>query len=227
MLSDISRKDIRTLGYVLRRTNYAEADRILSLITPQGKIAVIAKGVRKERSKLAGAIEMFSRTDFNIHVGRGEFGVVTGAKMQKYFGGIIKDLSKMELAAMILKKINKVAENSDNSEYFDIVDQSLTELDGDSNVELVEAWFLMNLMRAMGEEINLYYDVDGEKLSTEKRYIWNAMEKAFNKDERGGFGVDEIKMLRLIYSTDLKVVKRVKVDEGMISKIVGFARMLN
>ena len=53
------------------------------------------------------------------------------------------------------------------------------------------------------------------------------MEKAFNKDERGGFGVNEIKMLRLIYSTDLKVVKRVKVDEGMISKIVGFARMLN
>ena len=60
-------QDIRTLGYVLRRTNYGEADRILNIITPEGKISAIAKGVRKEKSKLAGGIEMFSRIDLNIH----------------------------------------------------------------------------------------------------------------------------------------------------------------
>ena len=43
--------DIRTKAYVLRRTNYGEADRILNLITPEGKISVIAKGVLKEKSK--------------------------------------------------------------------------------------------------------------------------------------------------------------------------------
>ena len=45
---------LRTFGYVLRRTNYGEADRILNIITPSGKISAIAKGVRKEKSKLAG-----------------------------------------------------------------------------------------------------------------------------------------------------------------------------
>ena len=53
MLNNMQNKDIKTMGYVLKRTNYAEADRILNLITPQGKISAIAKGVRKEKSKLA------------------------------------------------------------------------------------------------------------------------------------------------------------------------------
>ena len=61
-------KDIRTQGFVLKRTNYGEADRILNIITPLGKYAVIAKSVRKSRSKLAGSIEMFSLIDFNIRV---------------------------------------------------------------------------------------------------------------------------------------------------------------
>ena len=138
MLGNTVRKDIRTLGYVLKRTNYGEADRILNLITPQGKISAIAKGVRKEKSKLAGGIEMFTLTDFNIHLGRGEFGVVTGAKMMKHYGEIVKDFGKMELAAMMLKKINKTAENSDNAEYFNILDQSLAGLNAGENVELVD-----------------------------------------------------------------------------------------
>ena len=45
-------KDIKTCAYVLRRTNYGEADRILNIITPLGKMSVIAKSVRKEKSNL-------------------------------------------------------------------------------------------------------------------------------------------------------------------------------
>ena len=225
MSSNTLKKDIRTLGYVLKRTNYGEADRILNLITPQGKIAAIAKGVRKEKSKLAGGIEMFTLTDFNIHLGRSEFGVITGAKMQKYYGNIVKDFGKMEMAAMMLKKINKVAENSDNPEYFKIVNQSLMELDISNDTKLVEAWFLMNLAKATGEEINLYRDTNGDKLAADVRYIWDVMEGAFVRDERGDFSANEIKMLRLILTTDLKVVKRVKINEGMAGKIVSFARM--
>ena len=225
MLGNTVRKDIRTLGYVLKRTNYGEADRILNLITPQGKISAIAKGVRKEKSKLAGGIEMFTLTDFNIHLGRGEFGVVTGAKMMKHYGEIVKDFGKMELAAMMLKKINKTAENSDNAEYFNILDQSLAGLNAGENMELVEAWFLMNLTKAMGEEINLYRDTKGEKLVIDVRYVWDAMEGVFMENKQGEFGADEIKMLRLVLAADLNVVKRVKLNDEMANKIARFARV--
>ena len=98
--------DIRTKAYVLRRTNYGEADRVLNLITPEGKMSVIAKGVRKEKSKLAGSVELFSLIDLNVHKGHGEFAILTSAKMLKFYDKIMVDLPRMELAAFVLKKIN-------------------------------------------------------------------------------------------------------------------------
>lgn len=225
MLNNTQNKDIKTMGYVLKRTNYAEADRILNLITPQGKISAIAKGVRKEKSKLAGGIEMFTLSNYNIHLGRGEFGVITSVKMQKYHGNIIKNFTKMELAAMMLKKISRVAENSDNSEYFEIINQSLASLDMGDDDELTESWFLMRLGKAAGEEINLYRDADGEKLNPELRYFWNIGENSFALHDNGDFGVNEIKMLRLLLTTDLNVAKRVKITPEMLQKIVGFTKM--
>ena len=63
----VNSKDLRTKAIVLRRTDYGEADRILQLLTPSGKRSVIARGVRKEKSKLAGGIELFSVSDVLIH----------------------------------------------------------------------------------------------------------------------------------------------------------------
>ncbi|MBQ9180749.1 DNA repair protein RecO, partial [Candidatus Saccharibacteria bacterium] len=88
-------KDRKLPGLVLRRTNYGEADRILNLITPVGKISAMAKGVRRPKSKMAGGVEIFTLSEYNVHFGKDDFGVVTGVKMVKHFGGIIKDYGKM------------------------------------------------------------------------------------------------------------------------------------
>ena len=59
--------DIRTKALVLRRTNFGEADRIINFLTEQGVVAAIAKGVRKEKSKLAGAVELFCLSEITLH----------------------------------------------------------------------------------------------------------------------------------------------------------------
>lgn len=217
-------KDVRTLGYVLRRTNYGEADRILNLITPVGKLAVMARGVRKSRSKLAGGIEMFTLADVNVNRGRGTLGVLTGAKMVRHYSEIVKDLAKMELAAGFLRRVDKAAESSDNPEYFSIVDQSLVALNAGEDLRLVEAWFLLNLMRATGEEVNLYRDARGERLMVERRYGWDGMEMAFSEDARGEYGANEIKMLRIAMTAELMVVRRIKADDEMVAKVLRLAR---
>ena len=62
----------KTEAIMLRRTNYGEADRIISFITPdRGKLSAIAKGVRKPKSKLAGGLELFAASDITIAEGRG------------------------------------------------------------------------------------------------------------------------------------------------------------
>ncbi|MDO8591465.1 MAG: DNA repair protein RecO, partial [bacterium] len=62
-----------TQGIVLSRTDFGEADRILTFLTnDHGKVRAIAKGVRKSKSKLAGGIELFSISDLTLIIGRGE-----------------------------------------------------------------------------------------------------------------------------------------------------------
>ncbi len=219
--------DIKTRAYVLRRTNYMEADRILSLITPEGKMSVIAKGARKAKSKLAGGIEMFSLTELNIHQGHGQMGLVTSARMVKFYDKIIADFNKMELASMILRKINMVAESSDAPEYFNMVDESMAALNDDENTDLIQSWFLLNLMKTSGEEINVYRDVNGEKLSADERYEYDAFENAFAAREGGRYGADEIKMIRLMLATNLNVVTKVKNAEALIPAVLKFARNVN
>lgn len=217
-------KDIRTKGYVLRRTNFGEADRILNIITPDGKISAIAKGARKERSKLAGGIEMFTLSDYSIHVGKGQFGVVTGARMLKHYSGIVREYNRMELAAEIIKKINKVTDHVDNEEFFRILDQSLNAIDESENLAIIEAWYNLRLKKAVGEEVNLYRDTAGEKLAPDKKYSWDVQGMALKEDNFGEYGANEIKMLRLMTANDYNVVKRVKIDDASPQRILQLVR---
>ena len=218
-------KEIRTQAYVLRRTNYGEADRILNIITPGGKISAIAKGARKEKSKLAGGIEMFSLIEITVHHNKSDFGIVTSAKMLKYYDKILMTYEKMELATMLLKEINKVAENSDSAEYFKLIDQGLDSINNGINTALVESWFLLNLMKAQGEDMNLYRDVNGNKLMEESRYDWDALEKAFVVRDKGEFGAREIKTLRLMTKLDIATVGKIKNIDEMLMRILRLMRV--
>lgn len=225
MSSNMPNKDLRTLGYVLKRVNYGEADRILNLITPSGKIAVIAKGVRKAKSKLAGGVEMFSLVDFNIHVGKNEFGIVTGTKMLKYYDNILKDFTRLELAGRVLKRINGAAESVDNPDFFNIVDQCLQEINNGVKLEIIEVWFWLHFLKSIGEEMNLYRDAEGQKLDVDERYEWDVAQTAFRTKDNGEYGANEIKVMRLMTATDLKVAERIKVNGEMFDRILSLVRV--
>lgn len=205
--------DLKTRALVLRRTNYGEADRILNLITPVGKIAVMAKGIRKPKAKLAGAVEIFTLLEANLHFGKKRGGeglaTLTGAKMVRFYGGILKDFNRMELATDLLKRINRAAESVDTPEHFEILNECLIALDEGADLNLVEAWFLIRLTRAMGEQINLMTDVNGEKLKLDQKYEWDFNEMAFFESASGN-DTNLIKILRLMWATDLKTVRRIK-----------------
>ena len=226
MLDNLPR-DLKTTAYVLRRTNYNEADRILNLITPEGKISAIAKGVRKSKSKLAGAVEMFILAEVNLHFGKSEMATLTGAKMLKFHGEILKDLSRMEIASEFLKEINRAAETIDSPEFFEILDKCLTALNNDMNQTMVESWFLLNLARVMGEQVNLYTDVDGVRLDAECRYAWDGTEKSLRKFEDGEVDANAIKIMRLMWTTDLDTVGRIKNVGEYVPVVLTIAKAVN
>lgn len=201
--------DLRTRAVVMRRTNYGETDRILNLLTPEGKIAVIARGVRKEKSRLAGGIELFSISDVVIHRGKSDLGILTSARMQKFYANILGDFRRLELAGDLLKKLDRVAEQVDNPELFDLLTQALDGLNRNLSPELVRGWFNLNLARACGEEVNLYADATGEKLVENSTYTWNHHEKALETTPNGPIGAKEIKLIRVILVSRLLTVSHI------------------
>ena len=220
-------KDLKTKAYVLRRTNFGEADRILNIISPVGKISALAKGVRKPKSKLAGGIEMFSLIEVNLHFGKSDMATLTGARMITFYGEILKDLPAMELASEILKKISVISDSVDSAEHFEIVDECLFCLNDGCDKNLVEAWFLMQAAKAMGEQINLLTDVDGEDLSLDARYNFDMMEMSFCKNPDGVYDANAIKLLRLLWAADLKTVRRVKDAKNYLPEILKIAKAVN
>ena len=176
--------DLKTQAIILRRTNYGESDRILNLLTPEGKISALAKGVRKEKSKLAGSIELFSVAEVVIHQGKSNLGTLTSARMMRFYSNILSDLTRLELASEVLKKAERAAEQIDNPDYFTLVDQALKGIHSQFELDLVRTWFVLNFAQALGEEINLFTDVDGSVLSTEQRYFWDNAECALRADSR-------------------------------------------
>ena len=97
-----------TQGVILARINYAEADRILTVLTRDfGKVSLIAKGTRKEKSKLAGGIELFSVSDIGFVEGKGDLGTLTAARLTKQYNSFFNDLTKIEFGYNCLKLINK------------------------------------------------------------------------------------------------------------------------
>jgi DNA repair protein RecO (recombination protein O) len=72
----------KTEAVVLRSFRFGEADRVLHLYTEdRGRVAAIAKGVRKTKSRFGARLEPFSHVELMLHQGSGELHTVTGASL--------------------------------------------------------------------------------------------------------------------------------------------------
>ena len=219
--------DLRTHAIILRRTNYGESDRILNLLTPEGKISALAKGVRKEKSRLAGGIELFTIADVVIHRGRTELGTLTSAKMLRYFSNILTDMTRLELAATFLKRIEKLSEQISTPDYFNLLTEILAGLDNSLPLALVETWGLLNLYRIGGEELNLIYDINNEKLDQKLTYNWDNSSAALRPNSHGDISVREIKFARFLLSNKLALAAKVEKFEELLPSLLTLAKTLN
>jgi DNA repair protein RecO (recombination protein O) len=96
----------RVDGVVLRRFNYAEADRIMVIYTRErGKVRAIAKGLRRPTSRLAGHLELFSRGEILLSQGR-ELDVVSQVQIIEPFAGLRTDIERTAHAFVIAELID-------------------------------------------------------------------------------------------------------------------------
>ncbi len=223
--------DLRTEAIVLRRTDYGEADRILQLLTPEGKRSVIAKGVRKEKSKLAGGIELFSVSEVVIHEGKTELGVLTSAKLMEYYDAFVKDIELIEMGGAMMKSVGARAEQVESPEFYKILKQALKAMQKHAGEagrwkDVLRAWWGINLTRASGEDVNLRFDTDGQKLVADGRYYWDEEQIALAKAAAGRIGVDHIKLMRLMASGPVELSMKVQGVDALIDEVTYVAKCL-
>lgn len=200
----------RTRAIVLRRTNYGEADRILQLLTPLGRMGVMARGVRREKSKLAGGIELFAVSDVVVGEGKGELGVLTSARLVQFYRHILEDYDRTQFAYEVLSQVAKASESLDEPEWYDIVSEVLMGLDSTSvSLPLTQTWFYLRYGAMLGDELNLRADIRGEKLLPEARYRYDITEKGLSRAENGEITADHIKLLRLVEAKPLATLAQV------------------
>lgn len=98
----------KTEGVVLKRSNYGEADRILTVFTASsGKVTILAKGVRRITSRRAGNVELLNRVSMYLHKGK-NFLILTEATSLTTFQNIKSDLTLSTYAYHIIELVNKL-----------------------------------------------------------------------------------------------------------------------
>lgn len=112
---------LTTEGLILKRVNFGEADRVLTVLTDRlGKISVIARGVRKITSRRAGNIELLNRV--KLHLFKTKNYTLTEAESLETFKGLKNNLSLSTVAFHILELIDRlVPEGQRNPNLYHLV----------------------------------------------------------------------------------------------------------
>lgn len=192
-------KRYQSKGIVLKRINYAEADRILTFFTPKhGKVTAIAKGVRKPKSKLAGGIELFSVCDLSLIHGKGSMETLVSTRLDVYFENIIKEYDRLEVAYDVLKITDALTDDDAGEEYYDLLESALRLLDeGRVAYPVVLCWFIMQSLRLNGTVPNLLRDDQGNELLEDQTYGFSVEDGTFFISGVGTFTAHDIKAWRV------------------------------
>ena len=200
----------RVRAIVLRRTDYGEADRVVQLLTTKGRRSVIAKGVRREKSKLAGGIELFAISDVVIRQGKGDLGLLTSARMVAFYRHILEDYERMQFAYTVLKLVAQASETVDEPTWFTLTAEVLEHLDNLAvDRQLIEAWFYVNYAGLLGDELNLRLDVSGHELDPDKMYMYDVSEKGLRLSGQGDITAAHIKLLRIMAVKPINVIAQI------------------
>src|SRR6266566_6535309 len=118
---------------VLKRTDFGEADRIMTLFTPsKGKLHAIAKGIRRPISKKAGHLDLLNRSQLQLALGR-NLDIVTQAEGRENFLHLRTDLWHMTCGFYLAELVDRfIEEHTQHANLYHLLLETLRYLDADA-----------------------------------------------------------------------------------------------
>src|SRR3954452_17077110 len=141
----------RVEAVVLRRIDFGEADRVLVLYTRErGKLPVVAKGVRRISSRMAGHLELFTQSELQLAKGANP-DVVTQAETRNPFRAVREDLTKTSTAYLIAELADALTEEAlEQPELFDLLTATFRALGATDDPRLVAVHYQLRLLDVAG-----------------------------------------------------------------------------
>ena len=164
----------RTRAVILRRRNYSDADRIVTVFTPDlGKRFLIAKGARKTTSRKAGHLELFNHANLLVAQAR-TWDIITECVTVESFLCLRADLDSIGRAAYICELVDAfTAEDDESHLLWELLLLCLRELNaGTDGGDLLLRWFELSLLSLMGFQPQLFDCLGcGDELLPDKNYL--------------------------------------------------------
>ena len=155
---------LSTAALVLRAQDHKEADQLLTVYTKaKGKMTVLAKGVKKNSSKLRGGLQLFGQTALTLAMGKG-MPVVINAESMDIFPAIRADLTRISYAGYCAELLDRLLVSDEYDEaIFRLILQSMNLL------SYIDPWIAaktleIRLLDALGSAPNLDYCQDCSRL---------------------------------------------------------------
>ena len=182
----------------------------MRLLTPLGQRSVMAKGVRREKSKLAGGIELFAVSDVVINSGKGDLGVITSARLVQFYRHILEDYDRLQFGYEAINLVSKASENIDEPEWYGTLSEVFMGLDVMTiPLQLTQSWFYLHYAELTGYELNLERDVTGQVLAPDKTYMYDVSEKGLRLSAQGDITAAHIKLLRIMAAKPISAIAQI------------------
>jgi DNA repair protein RecO (recombination protein O) len=153
-------KVYKTEAIVLKHINLGEADKILTLYTPNlGKLSAIAKGVRRPKSKMGGHLELLTHCSLMLARGR-NLDIITQSEAISSFLPLRDDLWRASLALYTTELVAQfTAEHVESYPIYKLLLNTLYRLCETNNGELTLRYFELNLLTHVGYKPELHHCV--------------------------------------------------------------------
>jgi DNA repair protein RecO (recombination protein O) len=144
-------RNYKTEAIIIKKTKLGEADRILTLYTPDmGKIQAVAKSVRQPKSKMSGHLELLTHSMVSLARGK-NLATVTGSQTINGFLAIKNDLELTAYALYIIELVNQfTGDNIEDTPLFELVLNVLEKLCREKNKDMVLRYFEVKLLDNVG-----------------------------------------------------------------------------
>jgi DNA repair protein RecO (recombination protein O) len=218
----------RAEAIVLKTIDFGETDRILTLLTRHfGKVSVVAKGIRKPTSRLAGHAEPLTHATYQLARGR-NLDVLTGAESRALYRSLREDLNGIAAGWYIAELADRFAlEKSPSVPLFDLVESALRHLAGGYTPALVCRWFDLHLLDRTGFRPELGRCVQCGTAATETTNAWIVdagglvCATCAPHDTQGprALSVRALKSLRYLLLSNFEGASLLRVDDALAAEL--------